>query len=300
MAKPAPIYPACRIKRRRRTNAQMEADFVKLIDITRGVQPATVRQVFYLATIAGIVPKTELGYDRVQRDLVTLRREGRIPYSWITDATRWVRRPQTFGSVEAALRETAKHYRRSLWQDSPVAVEVWLEKDTLAGTIIDVTGDYDVPLMVSRGFTSDSYLYECAEAISNDDRPYFIYYIGDLDPSGLKIDQTIAKKLREFAEDSEVHVERLAVRPEQVSQWGLVTGTPKRAKNAHAKDYPHGFTAEADAINPVALRQLVRDAIEQHIRPEQLNVLLVAERSERAILERLAASLRKPDGGRAG
>lgn len=36
----------------------------------------TVRQVFYQATVRGIIEKTEAGYDKVQSLLVTMRRDG--------------------------------------------------------------------------------------------------------------------------------------------------------------------------------------------------------------------------------
>jgi len=44
------------------------------------MRPMTVRQVFYQATVRGIVEKTEAGYAKVQNDLVLMRREGVLPY----------------------------------------------------------------------------------------------------------------------------------------------------------------------------------------------------------------------------
>ena len=38
-------------------------------------------------------------------------------------------------------------------------VEIWLEKDALAGVLVDVTSRYDVPLMVTRGYPSMSFLH---------------------------------------------------------------------------------------------------------------------------------------------
>jgi len=39
----------------------------------------TVRQVFYWATVQGLVEKAETGYDKVKNDLTLLRRSGRCP-----------------------------------------------------------------------------------------------------------------------------------------------------------------------------------------------------------------------------
>jgi hypothetical protein len=38
----------------------------------------------------------------------------------------WQRKPQTFGSVEEALRDTARFYRKSLWADADCYARGWL------------------------------------------------------------------------------------------------------------------------------------------------------------------------------
>jgi hypothetical protein len=49
-----------------------------------------------------------------------------------------------------------------------------------------------VPLMVTRGYPSLSFLYEAAEQIGLTDKQTFIYYLGDHDPSGLNISKVVA------------------------------------------------------------------------------------------------------------
>jgi hypothetical protein len=48
--------------------------------------PVTVRGLYYQAEVAGVpgIDKTELAYGRVQRQVLALRRAGRMPYngSW--------------------------------------------------------------------------------------------------------------------------------------------------------------------------------------------------------------------------
>ena len=56
-------------------------------------------------------------------------------------------------------------YRRDLWAAMPVYVEVWCEKDALAGVLLEETELYDVPLMVARGYSSVSFLHSAAKAI---------------------------------------------------------------------------------------------------------------------------------------
>ena len=59
----------------------------------------TVRQVFYQATVHGLVPKEETGYDTVQRILAKMRRDGKLPWNWIVDNTRGRNHPLTFKNV---------------------------------------------------------------------------------------------------------------------------------------------------------------------------------------------------------
>jgi hypothetical protein len=101
------IYPPSRIKRTRSTKAEVERRRDALYRIVEGSRPATMRQVYYLATVEGLVPKTENGYDMVQTDLTLLPRDGTVPYDWLADSTRWQRKPTTFSSVEEALEDKA-------------------------------------------------------------------------------------------------------------------------------------------------------------------------------------------------
>ena len=115
------------------------------------------RQVYYQATVRGLIDKTEAGYRQVQTDLVKMRRDGALPYNWLADSTRWQRKPTTYRSVKEALEDTARFYRKDLWADADSYVEVWLEKDALAGVVMPVTSVYDIPLMVARGYASLSF-----------------------------------------------------------------------------------------------------------------------------------------------
>ena len=185
--------------RHRRTQADMEALRATVLDALAEHRQMTVRQVFYQLVSRGTIEKTEAQYKAVCRLLVQMRLDGQVPFAHIADNTRFPRQPETFPGVAACLMETAQFYRRSLWSEAPVYVEIWCEKDALAGVIYEVTAEYDVPLMVSRGFASLSFLFESAEAIREYDRPAFLYYFGDHDPSGVHIDPSIERRLRQFA-----------------------------------------------------------------------------------------------------
>jgi hypothetical protein len=277
--------------RKRSTSDEMKARRGALYDIVAEQQPMTVRQVFYQATVRGLVPKSENGYQMVATDLGNMRREGELPYGWLADNTRWQRKPRTFDSMKEALEDTAKFYRRSLWTGADGYVEIWLEKDALAGVIFPVTSEFDVPLMVARGYASLSFLNNAAEALAEEDRPCYIYQLGDHDPSGVDAARHIEERLREMTTalnpNAEIHFERIAVTPEQIAEWDLPS-RPTKASDPRTKNWEGGDSVELDAISPDDLRQLVRDCIEEHIDQDQLDFLKAQEAREKEMLTMFA------------
>lgn len=112
----------------------------------------TVRQVFYQLVTRNVVDKTEDEYHRTVIRLMTdMRLDGSLPFDRVVDESRRVRITETYDSVGHAAEQCAKYYRRSALAQSKDYLEIWCEKDALAGVLWDVTSDYDVPLMVSRG-----------------------------------------------------------------------------------------------------------------------------------------------------
>src|SRR6516162_1856237 len=228
------LYQTSPIKRHRSTKAEVEARREALLAIIDDGRPMTVRQVFYQATVRGLFEKVESSYGRVQVDLVKMRRDGSLPYDWLADNTRWQRKPRTFDSVEDALRATAAFYRKSLWTTAAAYVELWLEKDALAGVIYPVTSMYDVPLMVARGYASLSFLYSAAEYINTLTVPVYIYHLGDYDPSGVNAGEKIEETLRELAPNADIVFERIAVTEEQITDWDLPT-RPTKASDTRSR-----------------------------------------------------------------
>jgi hypothetical protein len=274
-------YEASHIKRRS-TKSEVEARRAALFSIVANMKPMTVRQVFYQATVRGLVEKAETGYNKVQTDLTQMRRAGDLPCDWLADNTRWQRKPRTFDSVEHALNETARLYRKSLWADADAYVEIWLEKDALAGVILPVTTTYDVPLMVARGYASLSFLHSAADAIGDLDVPTYIYHLGDFDPSGVNAGEKIEQTLREMAPNAEIFFQRVAVTPEQITDWNLPT-RPTKASDTRSKGFG-SISVELDAIAPEQLRELVKEVIEQHLPQEQFAILKATEASERRMI----------------
>lgn len=268
----------------------MEARRQALYEIVESMRPMTVRQVFYQATVRNVVEKSEAGYNKVQTDLANMRRSGAMPYEWLADNTRWQRRPTTFGSIQEALDDTARFYRKSLWAHADAYVEVWLEKDALAGVVLPVTSMYDVPLMVARGYASLSFLHSAAEYIDSLDVPAYIYHFGDYDPSGVNAAEKIEQTLRELAPSATIRFHRVAVTPDQIRSMELPT-RPTKSTDSRAKRFGD-VSVELDAIPPDTLREIVEAVIQRHLPRHQFEVLKAAEESERLLLLSLVDDLR--------
>jgi hypothetical protein len=290
---PAPLggdpafYTPSPIKRTRRLKTQMNAIKSAIREILEADHPQTVRQVFYAMTVLGLIAKAEKEYKgTIGRLLVEMREAGDIPFEYIADNTRWMRKPSTFTGIEDCLKATAKLYRRNLWASSDIQIEVWVEKDALAGVVMEETEKYDVPLMVAKGYSSISYLHSTAKALEANGKPAYIYHFGDLDPSGVDAARDIEAKLRRYAPDAEIHFERPAVTRQQADEWNL-PHRPTKQTDTRSKKWT-GTSVELDAIPAAKLRELVRECIERHVDQKQLEQLRAAEESERSLLERFA------------
>ncbi|GGL58458.1 hypothetical protein [Wenxinia marina] len=281
------VYQASRIRRRRATQAEMEERAEFLIDYAARHGPITVRGLYYQAEVAGLpgIDKTEGGYAKVQAQVLKLRQEGRLPYSAIADATRYMRKPRSFDGWEEALQDTARLYRKNLWRDLDIEVEIWIEKSALAGVIYPVTADYDVPLMPTGGFTSETFAYEAVERLRDTCQTLVVYALYDFDRSGQDAAFSLQDKLHRFGEmyDVDIVFNRLALTDDQVRDMALPTRPPKRTSVADQR-WPHDVAAELDAIPPDDLREMVQGAIERHLPVDELETLKEIEAEERRTL----------------
>ena len=63
--------------------------------------------------------------------------------------------------------------------------------------------------------------------MTNVDKPCYVYYLADYDPSGQDAARNTKARLRELAPYAEIHFEMLAVLPSQIDAWNLPTRPTK-------------------------------------------------------------------------
>jgi hypothetical protein len=284
-------YEACPIRRSRRSKAEIDEIKGAVVAVLKADHPMTVRQVFYQLVARGIIEKTEEQYQgTIIRLLTEMRLARQISFGWIVDESRRRIVNRTYESIADAARDTARFYRRNALNECPDYVEIRSEKEAQAGVIDSAASAFDVPVIVSKGMPSITQLYGSACYIAraaNADKQTYIYQFGDHDPSGVLIPKTIENRLDQFCEMLDCPppvIERVALTEQQIEEFDLPTRPTKREGNRHANAF-EGDSVELDALPASELRSMVREVIERHISPRDLEVLRVAEDSERELLE---------------
>jgi hypothetical protein len=283
----------------KRSRDEMDLIRQAILDVIADDPPMTVRQVFYQLVARGVIEKTEQQYQKTVIRLMTeMRLNGRLPYDQVVDMSRRVQNTETFDNVQDAIEHTAQFYRRSALAKADVYVEIWCEKDALSGVLWDVTSDYDVPLMVSRGMPSLTFLHGTAQEVRNAHRHgkrSYIYQFGDHDPTGVLIPQTIARHLTGMCEKLRCPpptVKRAALTEAQIRRYRLPTRPTKRDSNTNFVANFEGDSVELDALPPRVLREMVRKVITQHVSVEATDALRAAEDSERELLRMWGRDIR--------
>jgi hypothetical protein len=282
-------------KRKRRTNAELDQLDRQIIEVMADDHPQSVRHMFYRMTnprLPVFVPKTDHGkgngYGVVQRRMVELRRNGRLPYGWVTDATRRGYHTITYGGASEFIQRVKGMYRADLWAQSDYYCEVWTESRSIAGIIEDDCRELAVSLYPAGGFTSLTLAYQAAEIINFDHsgREVIILYIGDYDPAGVLIDVKIEEELRRHLRaDIRMTFRRIGITEQQIALYDLPA---KPRKEADKRALHISETVEAEAMPAKILRRVLREQIEALLPYDALKVAKAAEESERLLLGHLA------------
>ena len=294
--------------RYRRTRAELEIIDAAIVAAARKEAPVTVRGLYYRLVSQKLIPKDDTGYGLVIREARKLRQTHVLPWHHIVDGSRHSVEPWTYPDVGSAISEIADVYRRDLWLDQSVRVQVWVEKDAMTNVIAPVIRELHVPLHIARGQVSLTFVHEIAAELGGE-YPLYVYGLGDHDDVGVKAWENIQARIREFAPDMAdlIRFERLAAKPEQVAEYGLLTHDHKRDRSgklsdkwlsrAEAEGFDPTQAIELDAFDSNTIRRIVRNAIEGHIDPEKREATKRVEDGERKLLAELADEHMPDDDG---
>ena len=228
----------------------------------------TLRQLYYQLVTRNIVTNTERSYQNLSRMISDGRLAGLIDWDAIEDRIRVPRIP--FAWAHGPRRYVAAHveaYRLDRNEGQDYYIELWVEKDALAGVLAPIAEANDITLLVNRGYSSQSAMWESAERfIAARDKECILLYLGDLDPSGEDMVRDIRDRLNDVF-GATVEVKKLAITPEQVAQYSPPPN-PAKMSDSRAAGFVlrHGYESyEVDALPPAVLNQIVTDAIEGYV-----------------------------------
>jgi len=286
----AEAYRTSPVKRRTKNemNELLEATLRALKDEPGAM---TVRHLCYVMESRGYIKKTARAFKTYDEHLVNWRRKGLIPWNAFIDNTRWYYGHYVYDGLEEALIQSRNAYRRNLWADLDVYVEIWSEKDAIAGVLLDVADPYGVKVLPLRGFPSLSILYSAAvtfREMTRHDKEVYVYYFGDHDPSGRLIDSSALRSLEDDFGVS-INFDRVALTEDQIRDYNLPTRPTK--KSNHSKKFK-GRSVEIDALPMDALREMVDEVISQHIPRGWLERIKSIEAQERATLDSYVEHIR--------
>ena len=256
-------------------------------------QPITLRGLLYQLISAGSLQNSKREYVRLGGVMTRLRESGDVPFTWIVDHIRATLKPSSWTGLANFGESVRQAYRKDLWASMPDHVEVFVEKDAIAGTIQPVTHEYDIALQVCRGYCSLSFAGEIASQWARIEKPIHAYYLGDFDPSGFDIERDLKEKLLRYS-GRDFYWTRLAVLETDFDEYGLIE-LPVKTDDKRAARFreEHGHRcAEVDAIAPTELRRRVREAIEAHIDADRWERLQQVERLEQETLAGFVEKLR--------
>ena len=247
----------------------------------------TLRQLYYQLVSRNIIPNLQKEYAKLSNLLVAGRMAGVVDWEAIEDRIRVPFLPYWVDDVAGALDDTISQYRLNRQDNQKAYIEVWVEKDALSGVLRRITSHYHVNLMVNRGYSSCSAMYDASKRFNNstsEGKRNIILFLGDHDPSGLDMINDIKKRLFSFG--SEVEVIPIALTHKQIEEYNPPPN-PTKIKDPRANDYisKYGSTCwEVDALTPQTLNKLVTTTIEKNIDMELFNDKLELETEGKDIL----------------
>ncbi|MFT3792092.1 MAG: hypothetical protein QM741_13680 [Rudaea sp.] len=259
--------------------------------------PLTARQIFYRLVGTIDYEKTEAAYDRLLETLNRARRARMIPFSSIRDDGFHVADDVGWNNVDEARRaiiHTASKYRIDRQRGQPRRVVLWCEAQGMAPQLERVGNQYSIPVYSSGGFDSVTVKHNMAEKFSSWGNA-LVLHVGDHDPSGVHVFGSLDEDIRAFISDmgGSVEFRRVAVLPEHIAEYGLLTAPPKDTDRRNF----HGETVQAEALPPDLLAALVTDAIKANINMDAFHQALDAELDERDQLKRWLTQDEDDNGG---
>jgi hypothetical protein len=255
----------------------------------------TARQLYYQFVSRDLIPNTPAEYRKLTSLLTDARYAGLVDWDAIEDRGRQPETPADWQSIEDRVESALRSYRLPRWKGQGKHCELWVEKQALAGVLWPLASEFHVTLMVNKGYSSASAMYESAQRIlgAGEDENV-IFYLGDHDPSGEDMVRDIEERLAEFGV-CDLAVVKLALTIEQVQRY-RPPPNPAKMTDSRAAAYVAKFgrrSWEVDALPPDVLSRIIREAFAAEIDVEKMDAVKEREQADKKLLRAAAARIGK-------
>lgn len=260
----------------------------------------TARQLYYQFVSRALIPNKDTEYKKLTALLTDARYAGMIDWDAIEDRGREPSTPSEWDNLTGLTNSALQSYRLPRWAGQDTRVELWVEKQALAGVLAPIAREFHATLMVNKGYSSASAMKESAERIMNkqdeeeNGTTAVILYLGDHDPSGEDMVRDIDARLQEFGVEF-LTVEKVALTIAQVRQYNPPPN-PAKVTDPRARAYIEKFgdeSWEVDALPPNVLTRLIRASFLKHIDVNKMDSVKLREELDK---KRLRAAVAKLDG----
>lgn len=219
----------------------------------------TFRTIFYHLGSRNVIPITLQAYKSLNRAFVRWRKQKKISFEMVYDMDR-VTDKQFNVKLDALDGNKLNLFRNMLekrgneilskpnelidnilsnmfdyllpsfqinrWYGQENICEVWSEKKSLRGIIKSIVNGLGINLRFSRGYFGWEFIYQGIKDMQQyfdmGYRKVYIFYIGDLDPSGVDIERHVQEAMEMLGiPRNKIVFKRLAVLPEQVKKYKL-------------------------------------------------------------------------------
>lgn len=260
---------------------------------SQGVHRVTLRQLYYQFVSRDWIKNTVANYKQLGTVISNGRLAGLIDWESIEDRGRMPTSWRYYSGAKDAVESLADGFALNRWASQNEYVELWVEKDALAGVLRPIAAKYFVTLSVNKGYSSSSAMKAAADRfISRGDKDArHILYLGDHDPSGEDMVRDIKDRLTMFGAD--IEIEKIGLTTAQVRQFKPPPNAVKLSDSratAYIADHGHNCW-EVDAINPTQLNRIVSKAIEAHMDLDAYNKVIEREEVITEKLKEMAADL---------
>lgn len=261
-----------------------------LSEYTRAGLVVTVRQLYYQFVARTLIENTPQSYKRLAGIISDARLAGLVDWDAIEDRGRVPDVPRQWGSAREILDVAMRQFRLPRWEDQEAYIELWVEKQALAGVLEPLARRHHITLMVNKGYSSQSAMRESAIRFSRAEdcgKSVVLGYLGDHDPSGEDMVRDIRDRLALFGVEA-LQVDKLALNMDQVRQYKLPPN-PAKSSDSRFKKHQEEFgdeSWEVDALNPKTLQEIVTDWVLDYVDREKLDAVIAREDSQRRAVQK--------------